>query len=447
MKEKELKSDQPYEPVIVVKDAKKKTRHWMLFSGLLILSTFAVGGYCLYKYIDFTHHGGARFIAPRTMALQELDDRVARALDSFTCALHTELADGKENVFYSPFSVAVALSMTHAGCRGNTKKQLAELLRTSGVDDGVLASSYKFLFNKFGKDGSLHSANMMYTDQKFAVNPEYQTHLQGEYHATAESVDFVNEAEAARKLINTRVQNETRDKIVDLLPPGVLNEATRLVLVNAVYFKGMWSDPFRVSNTTEMDFTNINGEKVKVPMMSAKRDVMTGTHDDIKARSISLDYSNGFSMLVVLPNKDSNIETLEKALAKKTISGIINDSFKTELSIKIPKFKLEYEKSLKGIVAKMGASDLMTAGVADMSGIGGEQGDLYVSDVLHKAVVDVNEEGSEAAAATGVVIMTRMMAVMNRDPPFIADRPFLFFVYDQHTLVPMFAGRYVKPSQ
>jgi len=375
----------------------------------------------------------------------ELDERLPKALDTFTCNLHNALAEGADNVFYSPFSIAIALSMTLAGSKANTRAQLAEFLGTSQIDDISLGKSYNYLFNKFRGDKSLKWANMMYSSDRLAVNANFQTILRDMYQATAEAVDFVKNSEGVRTTINSDVAKHTNDLIKDLLAPGILNPMTSMVLVNAVYFKGDWKNQFNDSNTMDDEFTTLDGSKVQTPMMNGRKKVDLGYHDDIKARSISMDYENDFSMLIVLPNEDSSILEVEKALPKKGISALISEHFRTEVGLKIPKFKLEFEKNLKETLFKLGVTDLVTEGVADLSGIAGNPGDLSVSDVIHKAVVEVNEKGSEAAAATGIVIMTRSMPVM-REQPFHADRPFMFYIYDRDTQVPIFGGRYASPA-
>jgi len=181
-------------------------------------------------------------------------------------------------------------------------------------------------------------------------------------------------------------------------------------------------------------------------MMSQKSKFMTGHHQDLGARSLTLDYKDSnLSMVIVLPNENTGLPEVELALASKvsSLSSLLEETFEGDVLIEIPKFSLEYEVDLTSTLKAMGVSDLVTAGKADLSGVGGQPGDLSVSSVLHKAVIEVNEEGAEAAAATAVIMVLRMGPIA--EEPFIANRPFLFFIFDKETKVPLFAGRYVRP--
>jgi len=437
-----MTSKNVYQPVVVVKDSKKRSCNKFLLLIPIVLLLAVVVGYV--SYIYWPSEDSSTMSASLKSAV--LDDRLPPSLDQFTCNLHKELASAASgNVFYSPFSVAIALSMTLSGARANTRKQLAGLLGTQEMDDNMLGDSYQVLFNEYKADNSLHSANLMYTSNKLQLKPEFQQHLLTKFLARAKSVDFATASKEVTAEINEEVKQQTKGKIEDLIGEGVLNALTSLVLVNAVHFKGQWSSQFNASKTKMEDFTTLDGTVVSVPMMSQKAEYSNAYHEDLDARSLSLDYKDSnFSMLIVLPNEATGLPLLEERLAGKSIASLLEDGFESKLTVKLPKFKLDFEADLKENLRTLGVTDLITAGEADLSGVAGEPGDMHVSSVVHKAVLEVNEEGAEAAAATAVVMMMRMGPMPTQD--FVVNKPFLFFIVDRQHNIPIFGGRFVKPD-
>jgi len=400
-------------------------------------------GYACYAYWPVEEDNV--MAAPVRSSPPILDPKLPSAIGQFSLKLHHELAKGANNLFYSPLSISTALSMTLAGSKGDTRSQLAAFLKTSDLSDDVVGDSYHAIFQNYKKDDSLHSANLLYTSDQFGINKEYQHHLMYHYLATAKQVDF-GQSDAITAEINGAVETETKGKIKDLIPKGTLDASTAVVLVNAVHFKGFWLEQFNTSNTKPQDFTAIDGTVSKVPMMSQKAKFTSARHDDLGARSLTLDYKDSnLSMLILLPNEDTGLPEVELSLANKvsSLASLMEQGFESDIRVQIPKFSLEYEVELTKTLKAMGVRDLVTQGKADLSGVGGNPGDISVSNVIHKAVIEVNEEGAEAAAATAVVMMTRMGPI--RREPFIADRPFLFFIVDREAQIPIFAGRYVKP--
>lgn len=438
-----MTSKNVYQPVVMVKDSKKRSCNKFLLLIPLVLLVAVVVGYISYVYWPSEEDS----IMSASLRSAVMDDRLPSSLDQFTCSLHKELASGAGNVFYSPFSVAIALSMTLAGARANTRTQLEALLATQGMDDGMLGDSYHALFNAYEADSSLSSANLMYSSNRLGLRKDFQDHLYYNFLAKAKSVDFATHSKEVTTEINEEVKQQTKGKIEDLIGEGVLNALTSLVLVNAVHFKGEWGSQFNASRTKQEDFTALDGTVAPVPMMSQKATYMNAYHADLDARSLSLDYKDSnFSMLIVLPNAPTGLPSLEEKLGgEKSIAALLDGARETKLTVKIPKFKLDFEADLKENLRKLGVTDLITMGVADLSGLAGKPGDMHVSSVVHKAVLEVNEEGAEAAAATAVVMMMRMAPM--EPPAFIVNKPFLFFIVDKEKKIPIFGGRFVKPEE
>lgn len=259
---------------------------------------------------------------------------------------------------------------------------------------------------------------------------------------------FSGDASGATDLINRWVADNTAQKITKLIPPGVLDHLTRLVLVNAVYFKGDWQKKFDVKDTKEEDFHVSATETVRVPLMhKSKAKLWYGVNQDLNCQAIELPYAGDrLSMFVILPIAVDGLGKLESSLSAGELLDA-RERFRMQLRdvhVWLPKFKLDEQLGLTEILAKMGITDMFNKNVADFSGIDGTR-ELYVSKVLHQAVVDVNEEGTEAAAATAVVMMTRC-AVILKDPfEFRADHPFVFFIQDNLTNSVLFLGRLVRP--
>ncbi len=264
------------------------------------------------------------------------------------------------------------------------------------------------------------------------------------YSAELESVDYAN-AEEARQKINNWVEGQTANKIQNLIPSGVLNALVRLVLVNAIYFKGDWVQKFDPKNTEKADFHVSAADKVTVDMMFQSKKFRVGYSRDLKTSVVEMPYiGDDLSMVVLLPDKQSSIEQLEQGL---TLSHLINlqTSFRmseTNSLVWLPKFKMEQDFDLSDILSDMGMSHLFSDTNADLSGVDGQR-NLYLSKVLHKAFIEVNEEGSEAAAATAGIMMLRAAP---RKMMFKADRPFLFFIQDTKAGTILFLGKMVAPE-
>ncbi|KAH7941225.1 hypothetical protein HPB49_011145 [Dermacentor silvarum] len=345
---------------------------------------------------------------------------------NFSIDLYKHLAEKSGrigNIFFSPFSISAALSMALAGARGTTAQQLAAVLRVTGEE---VHQQFWGLLSKLGglaPDVKLHVANRMYSEQTFPVLESYLSRLRGSYNATIESVDFRNRYEEVRRLVNTWVEEVTESKIKDLLPDDSVDAVTTLIIVNAIYFKGTWDSQFPPKSTCRMSFHLDSKMKRKVNMMRQKNDFMMGRLVDPEATALEIPYRGSkASMVVLLPDKYEGLSQLEDGLTAEKLSDLLkNFRLVKGVDLFLPKFKLEYRIDLKETLTSMGIKDFFTP-AADLSGIS-DMGKLMASEVFHKAFVEVNEEGTEAAAATGIKV------VLYCSPPqFHVNRPFMFFI-------------------
>jgi len=373
-------------------------------------------------------------------------ESVSRAAEEFSKSLYGVVKETEEgNILFSPYSVAAVLAMLSEGARGKTLDMMrrtmhlpkAETLR-AGYKDSIPAL-------RTNENFTLDTANTAFVMKEFQVLEEFKTSLHENYHADMSSVDFADNEKAART-INDWVKSETRDKIKDLIPADSLSALTRLVLVNAVYFKADWETQFDKENTDQDQFWVTEEESKEVPMMSLTGQKMNfASLNQLDCSMIELPYKgNRIVMQVILPKEKTGVFDLEKKLGEVDLQSLFSEKKKNvKVDLSLPKFKLSHSLALSDSLQQMGMEDMFSAGKADLSGITGSR-DLFVSSVVQKVFVEVNEEGSEAAAATGVMVMMRSMPAPNQ--MFNVDHPFIFIIRDKLTGMILFQGRVVDPS-
>jgi serpin B len=390
-----------------------------------------------------------------SMADEPLVDEatVIQANNQFAVDLYGLLGKEKqdENLFFSPMSVSISLVMAAAGAKGETYGEMLSTLHLSEIGNELDRAHpiYRELLKRWNADDKnrgyrLRVANRLWGQKGFSFLDDYLSLTEGEYGAKLGIVDFEHETEAARKEINAWVEKQTAEKIKNLLPPGAIDGSTRLVLTNAIYFKGDWASPFKKEMTREEKFIPLSGSQVKVPMMHAKKHCRYA--DDDSMQVLELPYKgHELSMLIFLPKKLDGLPELEKSLTAAKVGEVRGNLAGREVDISLPKFKLEDSFSLSKALTALGMKSAFTGG-ADFSNIDGRR-DLFISAVLHKAFVDVNEMGTEAAAATGTGMA--MSARPDPTPPavFRADHPFLFAICDNPSGGILFVGRLAKPSE
>ncbi|XP_075441949.1 serpin B10-like isoform X3 [Ascaphus truei] len=294
----------------------------------------------------------------------------------------------------------------------------------------------------------LKTANTLYSEKSLNVVKEYMQLIQKYYHAEVQAVDFVAAADDARKKINSWVEGQTEGKIKDLLPSGSVDSVTRLVLVNAIYFKGNWENKFPEENTEEKPFRMSKTKSKPVQMMHQENTCNMFYIEDLETKVLELPYINKeLSMIILLPDdiKDNStgLEQLEKEMSVKKLKEWTSADMmeKTKVVVDLPRILLEESYDLKGSLSSMGLSDLFNAEIADLKGISAKS-KLYLSQVFHKSFVEINEEGTEAAAATAGIAAVRS-ALFN--VTFEADHPFLFFIRHNKTNSILFYGKFCSP--
>lgn len=379
--------------------------------------------------------------------------RCAESIGDFSAKLYGHLSAKSEgNIFFSPLSIAACLQMVHHGSKGNTRQQTSEVMGILGIEDADILSFYhdtlSALNSEEDKLTSLSVANRVWIKEKFAVLDSYQNMLQEQLLADIIRNPFSDPQSVADE-INGWVSKTTKGMIKELIQPSMINALTRLVLCNAIYFKGLWLNKFDTSD--EEDFHLNAKEKKKVQMMKyySNKNMLYGENDVARYVIIPYKGSKGISMMVILPQVPYQLQKVEKKINKRP--GVINEWFKSasnrEVNLKLPKFKFEEKYDLKELLIGLGITDMFDMKAADFSGITGDP-DLFVSDAVHKAVIAVDEFGTEAAAATGMMMMTRCAMIPSRKPKpviFHVDQPCSFFIFSRRDY-PMFAGRLISPK-
>ena len=352
-----------------------------------------------------------------------------------------------QNLFYSPSSLFMALAMTHYGARGKTAEEMSRILHLSAISPPVLNNQMKkfvlTLNTSSDSKTKLLTANKIFLEKSFEVLEAFKSGTREFYDAEVGLVDFQFHAEEVRKDINEWVEEKTNHKIKDLILEGMLNAETKLTLVNAIYFKGLWLQPFDKASTFPSSFF-VNKEKViQVPMMYREGDFKFIESEELACQILEMPYiGNQLSMVIYLPSENDGLASLEEKInfgnLQKSLADL-DDSIPEEIEVHLPKFKMEQRFNLNDVLAGMGAGEMFVGGQADFSGI--TQEPLYVSDVVHKAFVEVNEEGTEAAAATGIGVK-----LMCLKPMFNANHPFLFFIRHISTGAILFLGHLLEPT-
>lgn len=374
------------------------------------------------------------------ICIAQEEHKVTDASNQFGFRLLQKIpASSEVNLFFSPYSVSTALAMAYVGARADTQQELHESLGYSSVgltpDHVPTAHAQHTHVLRAPSNSTLRVANAAVLQERYNVLTEYLDLLTQSFAAEVSKANLADEQ--SRKNINTWVKNSTGGKIEDLLteplPPN-----TKMVLLNAIYFKGLWDTPFDASFTSSAPFYNGGTEEVTVDMMRNEVRVPYAYHEATDADVADLPYAGlDYSMTIVLPRDHSGAEALRQRLSWPVFQNMLSHLQQQRLTLALPRFKLEGAYKLKQPISQLGAKKMFDERQADLSGITGSR-DLFVHDVIHKAVVEVNEEGSEAAGASGVVFVTKSLSTSTR---FIVDHPFLFFIRNTKTGDVFFAGQ------
>jgi serpin B len=369
--------------------------------------------------------------------------------NTFAFNLYQQLTKNNTgNMFYSPYSISTAMAMTYAGANGDTATQMSKALDFAlpqaqlhpAFDDLALqlASRGQGASGTNGKSFSLNIANALWCQKDYNFQPAFLNTLAQNYGAGVNLLDFINSPEPSRVTINNWVSNETNNKIQDLIPDGAITPYTRLVLTNAIYFDAAWQYPFSGDKTSNGTFNLLDGSTVSVPMMNNEASYSYAKGNGYQA--VELPYSGDqIAMDIIMPDA-GNFTAFESGMTADSVSGIINNLQVKSLSLTMPKFNFDSSFSLKDALSALGMP-IAFSDQADFSGMTGQK-DLNISDVVHKAYVAVNEQGTEAAAATGV-IMSGMAMMQNT---LTIDQPFIFVIRDIQTGAILFVGRVLNPG-
>ncbi|XDB64041.1 hypothetical protein AB1E18_017358 [Capra hircus] len=431
-----------------------------------------------------TGHGGPQFVAdhpflfligPTANSAPVEENKIfpmgslAKSINQFALEFSKKLAESAEgkNIFFSPWGISASLAMVYLGTKGTTAAQMAQVLQVSRDQDSEFCpdseKKRKMEFN-VGKPEEIHSyfqtliseinssshacilktANRIYGERTYPFHKKYLEDVKTYFGAEPQSVNFMGASDHIRKEINSWVEKQTEGKILNLLPDDAVGPTTRMVLVNALYFKGVWEHQFLVQNTTEKSFKINKTTSKPVQMMSMKEKLQVFYIESPQAIGLQLFYeSRDLSLLILLPEDIDGLDQLEKAITYERLSEWTSaDAMELcNVQVNLPKFKLEETYDLKSTLISMGMSDAFNQSKADFSGMSSER-DLFLSNVFHKSFLEINEQGTEAAAGTGSEVSVRMKLPSIE---FNADHPFLFFIRHNKTNGILFYGRFCSP--
>jgi serpin B len=371
---------------------------------------------------------------------------------AFAFALYRALKGEEGNLFYSPYSISLALAMTYAGARGETAQQMADTLRflleqerlhpAFNWLDAELASRGEGAQGKDGEGFRLNIVNAIWGQKDYEFLPAFLDVLAENYGAGLRILDFITETEKSRLAINKWVSDQTEERIKDLILPGAIDTLTRLVLTNAIYFNAAWAYPFNKDMTANGPFYLLDGGQVTVTLI--KQPESFGYTEGEGYQAVELLYDGGELSMVILLPASGNFEAFEEGLQAQQVSDIISGLQPTRITLTMPKFEFKSQFGLKDTLAGMGMPIAFSPDEADFSGMTGNP-ELFISDVIHKTFVAVDEAGTEAAAATAVIVGTTSIPV---EPPIevTIDRPFIFLIRDIETGAILFVGRVMNPG-
>ncbi len=395
--------------------------------------------------------GGTTPVSPGNGTGQDVTEANNRFAFELYSDLNKNQVNSGKNVFFSPFSISTVLALAYEGARGTTADQIQAVFHYP-TDNSTRRSEYSTLITGLNDGNSgytLRTANALWAEKTYRFLPEFTSIAQNYYDAKTINLDFFNQPENSRKTINTWVEDKTNDKIRDLIPGGSITRDTKLVITNAIYFKGTWVQQFAKDETKADTFFVAPGNSVNVQMMQrTDQDAMFNYAETGGIQVLEMPYTHRsgkeLSMVVILPGGNVSLAAAEGSLSGSGLSDLKSRLSPQRVMVYFPKFRLETDYSLTGDLKAMGMPIAFSDG-ADFSGMDGTR-NLVISDIVHKAYIDVNEEGTEAAAATGGIFTSKAMFPEQPVPVFRADHPFIFFIQDRDTGAILFMGRILNPA-
>jgi len=380
--------------------------------------------------------------------------KLVDANQRFALDIYAQLRTQQGNLFFSPYSISTALATTYAGAKATTAQQMGNTLHFSAIED--VHGAYKELQSKLNQLQSqgrtkLNTVNAIWYEQTYAIQPDYQALVENNYATSDEAIlnkaDFQNQSQYVRQQINQWVETKTENKIKDLLKPNTIKPDTVATLVNAIYFKSAWLHAFK-SSATEKQAFHLDAKHTKqVDMMQQTRFFHYMDNDMLQL--LELPYQrNDLSMLIALPKNKQGLEQLEQQLNFENLSVWLSQFETKKVNVNLPKFRTESSFDLVKTLQALGMQDAFNPQQADFTGMIDSSDKFAISAVIHKAFIDVDEKGTEAAAATAVVMTRSAMIDRHPKPPieFKADHPFLFLIKDNSTHSILFVGRMTDPT-
>jgi len=367
--------------------------------------------------------------------------------NSFAIDLYSHLVGKEGNLFFSPTSIQTALEMTWAGAHGKTADEMAKALHLDAGVGGEKLGALLQSLNADGKQGGyeLAVANALWGAKAYPFQPAFLARVERDFGGHLSDVDFVGDPEGARKTINDWVAGQTHDKIRDLLPARSVDAYTRLVLTNAIYFKAKWDLPFRKEATQDGDFTLVDGKKVKAPLMHQTKHFRYAEDDSVQV--LELPYGHGdLAMQVFLPKSPDGLAAFEKGMTAQRLAALIGQLKSENVNVTLPRFNVHRSYELGPVLQEMGMKLAFDGDQADFSGMTTAER-VAISKVIHKTFVNVDEDGTEAAAATAVIMMAG--SAFRPIPPkvFTADHPFVFAIVHQKSGAMLFMGRLAEAAK
>jgi len=371
---------------------------------------------------------------------------------AFAFDLYKAVRNLDGNIVYSPYSISLAFAMAYGGAKGDTAAQMEQVLHYTLPAEGFHAAFNALDLDLAGRPAEasgvdenerfqLNIANSLWGQDGWSFLPEYLDLLAVNYGAGMRLVDFENDPEGVRRSINEWVSDQTRSRIKDIIPPGVIDTLTRLVLANAIYFKATWEYKFEANNTADRQFYLLNGDRISVPTMEFSHPVTFSYAAGDGWQAVGLPYLGGSTEMVIMVPDNGNFEAFESDLSAEDYGQILAVMEPQAVILSMPKFSFETQVGLRELLAGMGMQAAFDPVAADFSGIDGQR-DLFISDAIHKAFIAVDEKGTEAAAATVVVMSTTSMP---EGIVLTIDRPFFYVIRDTPTGTILFMGRVVDP--
>ena len=365
------------------------------------------------------------------------------SVNSFTFDLYKNLSQEKNNLVFSPISITPAFDMVALGAKGETLNKINSTFHFEKNKQfpKQMGNLLKDLKSRGNDSVNITITNRVWIEKSYKTSCKFRRALRSDFRAKIGQTSFVSDPEGSRNSINSTIETDTRGFIKNLLPQGSIDNLTRLVLTNAVYFKGKWEIPFDPKKSSQRMFYPSNGKEVKHKFMYSTNDFGYYSSDDFSALELNY-YGDELSLLIILPNKGTSLQDFSQKLNVDTYNNIIENLAPEKISVNIPVFKLETSLSLKKTLSEMGMG-VAFSDDADFSGISGKT-DLKISDAFHKAYIEVSEEGTTAAAATAVVVAVK--SVFRPTQTFIADHPFVYILRDKTTNTILFIGNLENPE-